>query len=93
MRDITSIIMGDPGTHPRRAPTEREMAEWKQLTSHEQNKAPPKRSLVDEWEVGEGRWFETWRKAKNAQSTFYIRGLVASIKRNEDGSYTVTRLR
>lgn len=92
MRDITPILMGDPGSSPRRMPTEREMREWKAPTSHEQKKKTPERENIFVWPLGHERIFTSWRKARNAQSILYSKGLLGILRTNSDGTVSVRRV-
>ena len=92
MRDITSIIMGDPGTHPRRSPTEREIQQLQARITHEQNRVHAKYSPLRLWPVGETRIFTDRKAARNAQTGLYNKGMLATLRTNKDGTITVRRI-
>ena len=96
--DISGILMGDPGSTPRRAPTEREM----QAATHyaNTNRAGPndgrvKRALAkySTIQVGETVNRLTKRQALNAYRWMHEHGRYCSVRRHGDGSFQVTRLR
>lgn len=92
MRDITAIIMGDPGTHPRRMPTQRESEQLQARTTYEQNRVHVRHSPLRQWQVDEVRTFTDRRAARNAQCGLYNKGMLATLRTNKDGTITVRRI-
>ena len=93
MRDLTALLMGDPGTQPRRAPTEAEKARWQQLGATRIDPGQGRGwSELRQWKIGEVRTFQTLREAKAKVSGLYVKGMCGSIRTKGDGTYTVTRM-
>ncbi len=92
MKDVTPILMGDPSATYRRAPTEREKLGMKVATSHDQKRNAPKNTNIFDWPVGHERLFTSWRKARNAQSVLYAKGMHGILRTHEDGNVTVRRV-
>lgn len=93
MKDLTPILMGDPGTHPRRAPTKEEAEKMRARTVYEQKRAFTRRhSDLYEWKVGEVRTFPTWRNAKSKQDGLYQKGMLGMLRKVDETTYTVRRV-
>ena len=93
MRDLTPYLMGDPGTHPRRAPTDAEKARWQQQGATRTEPGQGRGwSELRQWKIGEVRTFATFREAKAKVSGLYVKGMCGSIRTKPDGTYTVTRM-
>lgn len=92
MKDLTAILMGDPGVHPRRAPTQQEIDQMKLRTAYEQKRVHARWSPLRDWKIGEVRTFATFREAKAKVSGLYVKGMCGSIRTKGDGTYTVTRM-
>lgn len=91
MRDLTAILMGDPGTHPRRAPTPYERLHANSMP--QAGASLHKRYSKDyEWPVGEVRIFKEKRNAATAQQRLYMKGMAASFTSLKDGTFAVRRV-
>jgi hypothetical protein len=89
MRDLTPILMGDPGTHPRRNPTPEEIEKQETFLDWKRNNV--RYSPIREWPVGELRTFPDFKSARSAQTSLYQKGLCGSLRKVGDGTYTVRR--
>lgn len=93
MKDLTPILMGDPGTSPRRAPTQEEIEKMRSRTVYEQKRAfSSKYSKIYEWKLWETRTFATKREAKSKQDGLYQNGMQGMLRKAEDGTYIVRRV-
>lgn len=93
MKDLTPILMGDPGTHPRRAPTKEEAEKMRARTVYEQKRAfGTKYSKIYDWQIWETRTFTTKREAKSKQDQLYQKGMQGILRKVDDNTYTVRRV-
>lgn len=94
MKDLTTLLMGDPAAANRRAPTQAEMTRPNAVNGREQmrQRGRKRSSGYYQWKVGESRTFDTFREAKNKNTGLYLKGMTGSMRTCKDGTYTVTRM-
>lgn len=92
MKDLTALLMGDPGVHPRRDPTEAEKIRHQLVAPRIEPGQGRGWSELRQWKIGEVRTFQTFREAKAKVSGLYVKGMCGSIRTKPDGTYTVTRM-
>jgi hypothetical protein len=93
--DLTAELMGDPAAAHRRAPTFEEMRKPNQhcgfnLETHVRRKEPTNAYLS--WETGESRPVADLHRARNAVTWFSKRGMRATMRKQPDGTFLITRV-
>jgi hypothetical protein len=74
MRNLTAYLMGDPGTHPRRNPTEQERQRLSPPCSHDWRARPVRDGVFSSWQIGEVRAFESAKKARSKLNQMWLKG-------------------
>lgn len=80
MRDLTPYLMGDPGTHPRREPTDQERQRLNPPCSHDWRSKPVRDGGFSNWQIGEVRTFDTSKKARSKLNQMYLKGWWGAIQ-------------
>jgi len=96
LKDLTAELMGDPAAAYRRAPTLEEMTKPNQhcgfnLETHVRRQKESTRGYLS-WEVGESRPVADLHRARNAVTWFSKRGMRATMRKQPDGTFMITRV-
>lgn len=89
-RDVTAELLGDPGSQPRRVPTEQEIERSRRPLMEPYATPRKKSSPIYDWKIGEGKLFATRGMARSAQNQLYIKGMLGAARKTDTG-FLVTR--